>query len=279
MKEKKVILLLVCISLLLSGCSLFKEAEEKEVVIEGSEFIMAVAGVYDSADTAIIIKKNPEENAISLQNIETGKSYTLNYDGTTEIKDKHEEAISMEQLKLGDIVEVTFYKEPRRLNSIKVSPESWEYLSVEKFAFEENEERMTIVNEEYDLYEHVSVFSGERLIEVIDLNVKDILVVKGIGQRVMSIDVVKGHGYLRLENEEQFIDGWIEVGQALIQPITENMLLVVPEGEYQVLISHKGGGGTKEVTVLRDREVVVDIGDFEVPEIKNGNILDRKTHT
>ena len=49
-----------------------------------------------------------------------------------------------------------------------------------------------------------------------------------------------------LEGDEYFIGGWIEVGQSIIQPVTEDMLLVVPEGTYDVRISNKGNDGTKK---------------------------------
>ena len=43
---------------------------------------------------------------------------------------------------------------------------------------------------------------------------------------VYDVVVEEGHGYLRLSNEEYLEGGWIEVGQSVIQRITEDMLLV-----------------------------------------------------
>ena len=83
----------------------------------------------------------------------------------------------------------------------------------------------------------------------------------------------KGHGYLRLENDADFIGGFIEVGQSKITKITEDMLLTVPEGAYQVTISHNGGGGTKQVTIGRNQEVTLDIGDLEVVQAQYGSVL------
>jgi hypothetical protein len=85
--------------------------------------------------------------------------------------------------------------------------------------------------------------------------------------------VEKGHGYLRLANDENFIGGWIEVGQTVIQRITQDMLLLVPEGSYQVNISNNGGGGVKSVVINRNEETTLDIGDLEVPEPQYGTVL------
>ena len=59
----------------------------------------------------------------------------------------------------------------------------------------------------------------------------------------------------------------------MIRPITDDMLLVVPEGKYDVLFTNKGNSGTKKVTIGRDEEVTVDIGDFEIKEIQYGKVI------
>ena len=51
------------------------------------------------------------------------------------------------------------------------------------------------------------------------------------------------------------------------------MLLVVAEGDYQVNISHKGGGGVKSVRVDRNQETLLDISDLEIPEPQTGTVL------
>ena len=47
----------------------------------------------------------------------------------------------------------------------------------------------------------------------------------------------------------------------------------MPEGNYQVNISNKGGGGIKSVTINRNQETTLDIGDLEIPEPQYGMVL------
>ncbi|MDE7114214.1 MAG: PEGA domain-containing protein, partial [Acetatifactor sp.] len=110
-------------------------------------------------------------------------------------------------------------------------------------------------------------------IEKMDLNESDVLNFQGIGNQVLSVSVERGHGYLRLLNDENFVGGWIEIGETAIKQITEDMLLVVPEGSYQVDISHRGGGGVKSVIINRNEETTLDIGDLEVAEEQTGILL------
>ena len=108
---------------------------------------------------------------------------------------------------------------------------------------------------------------------MMDLNPSDVLSFQGIDSEVLSVRVDKGHGYLRLVNDENFVGGWIEIGQSQIQKITEDMLLTVPEGSYQVNITNKGGGGIKTVVINRNEETCLDIGDLEIPEPQYGMVL------
>ena len=132
---------------------------------------------------------------------------------------------------------------------------------------------VSIGSEIYKLTDNTQYLSGGRSIELMDLNAADILSFQGIGNNILSVNVEKGHGYLRLVNDENFVGGWIEIGQLQIQRITEDMLLTVAEGSYQVNISHNGGGGTKNVVINRNEETTLDIGDLEVAEVKTGMVL------
>lgn len=132
---------------------------------------------------------------------------------------------------------------------------------------------MTIGEDVYKLTDDTIYLSQGMQIESMELNPVDVLTFKGVGSSILSIEVEQGHGYLRLENEEKFIDGYMDIGQTSTRRIQEDMLLTVPEGRYQIKVSKRGGGGTKEVTIRRGEETTLDIGDLEVPEIQYGTIL------
>jgi hypothetical protein len=106
-----------------------------------------------------------------------------------------------------------------------------------------------------------------------DVVAQDTVTISGIGHTIYSVSVEKGHGYLRLKNEQALIGGWIEVGNSVIKEITEDMLLVVPEGSYQVLLSNDGVSCTKDVVIERNKEIVLDVGDLEIATNKTGRIL------
>ena len=267
---KWLVLLLACF--LLAGCSNSQTTAEVKKELD-TGFIPARAGMYDSADTAVIKDINKSKKTITFLNLVKERSYTLTYDGTTGLYDKYGSAVSMEQMAEGDIVDITFLKSKKMLASVKKSDSSFTFSDVTKFDINEKTGEITVGAETYRITDKLLVFSKGKQVEVMDINQVDTLKVQGIDRTVYSVSVEKGHGYLRLKNDEYFWGGWIEVGQEIIRPIEEDMLLVVPEGKYDVQLSAKGISGTKKVTVKRDKETELDLGDLKKENVKKFGTL------
>ena len=267
----------------ISGCGQASTAgtEQNTVTLQTTEesdrvdtgFVVTNPDSYDSADTAILVDINSVDNTVTLLNLDLGKQYTLSVDGTTRYTDKYGKAISLEQLGEGDIVDVTFLKTKKHLTTMQLSRSAWQYDDVERYELNTVRREVTIGEEVFKLSRDTRYFSQGHSIEEMDLNPSDILTFHGIDTTVLSVTVEKGHGYLRLVNDENFIGGWLEIGQEQIVRITEDMLVTVPEGSYQVDISYNGGGGTKNVVINRNEETALDIGDLEVAEAQYGMVL------
>ena len=238
-----------------------------------SDFIVTEVGSYDSADTAVVVSVDSETGYITFLNMAIGRQYTLSYDGTTYVKNKYEEPMAMSQIRAGDIVDVTFLKSKKKLTSIQISPRSWVYNDVGNYNLGGINKTATIGSATYSLPDNVVVISDGERKEVMDVVNKDVLTISGVDHTICSIRVEKGHGYLRLSNDQALIGGWIEIGSTVIAQITENMLLTVPEGTYQVLLSNGNASCTKDVIVERDREVILNVGDLEIVKDKTGKIL------
>ncbi|NLL76819.1 MAG: PEGA domain-containing protein [Clostridiales bacterium] len=238
-----------------------------------SGFVIAEPGSYDSVDTAVIRELDQEKNSITFMNIETGKNYTLTYDGTTVVEDKYGSAMAMSQMKDGDIVDVTFLKSKKKLAGMKLSESAWIFEKVQKYSFDLLSKSAEIGGSVYSLRNGVVVTSERRDAQLEDIINGDIVTISGIGNTVYSVAVEQGHGYLRLSDEEYLKDGWIEVGQSVICQITEDMLLVVPEGTYDVHLTAAGIDETKKVTVYRNQEVTLDVSDVKAEAPKVGKII------
>ncbi len=278
MKRKKNILwMMILLVLALASCA-GPDGQQEPTQEETQErvdtgFIVTGPDSYDSADTAVLVGKDTEARTLTFLNLDLGRRYTLSYDGTTKLWDKYGEGVSLTQIEKGDIVDVTFLRTRKHLTTMKLSAKSWSLENVERYEIDEVRQEVTIGEDVYKLSENTQYLSQGREIERMDLNAADILSFQGLGSTVLTVKVERGHGYLRLVNDENFVGGWIEIGQSLVQRITENMLLTVPEGNYQVNISYNGGGGVKNVSINRNQETTLDIGDLVVPEPQEGIVL------
>lgn len=238
-----------------------------------SGFVIAKPGSYDSADTAVIRKLDLESGSITFMNIETGRDYTLIYDGTTVITDKYGGALAMTQMKSGDIVDVTFLKAKKKLAQMNLSAKAWIFENVEKYDFDTINRSAAIGGSVYSLRNDVVVTSEGKEAQFEDIVKGDIVTISGVGNTVYSVLVEQGHGYLRLSDDEYLKDGWIEVGQSVICQIAEDMLLAVPEGTYDVHLTAAGIDETKKVTIYRNQEVTLDVSDVKAQAPKTGKII------
>ncbi len=268
---------MIMLALLITGCtsqaSNIGMAKDKAGNVVDTGFTVSTVGSYDSADTAVVMSVDQQNNSVTLMNMDAGRQYTLYYDGTTYVTDKYNGPMTISQIRAGDVVDVNFLKGKRQIAGIQLSPKAWVYDNVENYDLGGINKTASIGSTTYSLPEDVVVLSEGRRTEVMDIVAQDKLSIRGIDHEIYSISVEKGHGYLRLKNDQALIGGWIEVGNTVIKEISEDMLLVVPEGSYQVFLSNNGASCTKDIIVERDKEVVLDVGDLEVPQDKTGRIL------
>lgn len=269
--------LLMLAVLTVTGCtseaSNIGVAKNKENNVVDTGFSVSAVGSYDSADTAVVLAMDASNKAVSLINMDSGKQYTLYYDGTTYVKDKYEGPMTISQIKEGDIVDVMFLKGKKKLASIQKSPKAWVYDGVKNYDLAGANKTASIGSQTYSLPAGVVVLSDGRRMGTEEVVSQDEVTISGIDHKIYSVKVDRGHGYLRLKNDQPLLGGWIEVGNRVIRQITEDMLITVPEGSYQVVLDNNGIGCVKEIMVERDKEVLLDVGDVEIAEDKTGIIL------
>ncbi len=271
-KIQKMIKPLLCgLCLILTGCSAASMAHEStfESAYENGEQEESV-NIYTSAASAVIKSVNAQDQTISVYLIERKENRTLSYNGATTVQDKYGSAMSMAQLKAGDVADLTYNSELDRAGSIVLSGDAWSYEGVVKYNLGAGKGSVAIGDETYSMDETVLAFSDGRPIETDEIIHQDILTFRGKGHSIISITVDKGHGYLDLVNDEAVLGGWIEIGQTVISQIAPDMLFTVPEGNYSVRLTGAGIDETREITIERNKETVLDLGDIEIPEPKNG---------
>lgn len=263
--------MLICLA---AGITALMEKEEKtETVAIEEETSPLLNTIYDSEDTAILLGYDTEEKTIQFQNIQTGKRYTLQYDGATKLYDKYGQSATLAQTTPGMLVNLQFYKETRHLTKLSENTDCFHLEHIEKYKLDIEHGTLVYQDKTYRLNSHLSLLSNTKEISLMDINSVDVLSIWGYSDQIYSIQIEKGHGYLRLQNETYFVDGWIEIGQDIIKKVTEDMLIVVPEGTYDVSVSHNGSRASQKINFIRNEEIAWDLGTVEIVLPKTGTIL------
>ena len=258
----KLNLLTILLTFVLAACGQSGNGEISESNETG--FVAAVAGNYDSADTAILVSKDTREQTVTFLNLTIGRTYTLSYDGATSYADKYGQALSLEQITPGEMVDITFMKNRKRLNSMALTSGVFRFENITDPAFSGS--KIYIGKEEYTLDKNAAILTSSGLGEWMDLTSVDKLTILGLDHTIYSIIVETGHGYLRLMNESYFVGGWVEISQTHIYPVEEDMLLTVPAGTYDITISGSGSMGTENITIKENEEFVWDVSKWQGEE-------------
>ncbi|MBR5420067.1 MAG: PEGA domain-containing protein [Lachnospiraceae bacterium] len=270
-RKHKNITALVLILLLLAGCTPSGQKSSSVNHLD-TGFVPAIPGNYDSRDTALLVSKDEAGHKLRFYNLEVGKFYTLEYDGATVLEDKYAQALSLAQVELGTLVDISFMRERKRLNSLQLSGEAFRFTGVKDLLISESLPAVFLMGENYTIAQKALVLTPEGPGELEDINAVDELAVVGVGHTIYGLTVERGHGYLRLENAEHFAGGFIQIGEKLVYQISEGALLAVPEGVFEITVSNKGSVGTEVITVARGEEVAVDASKW-VSAPQYGGIL------
>lgn len=227
---------------------------------------------YNASDIAVVVGKDLEENRIKLKAAETGSIYSVNYNGGTKFKSKYGNDMLVENLKIGAVVEVYYIDGIRKLVEMMVCDEAWENTMAVRWDVDYDKKIITIGQSSYAYDDNIFIYSDGHEIDIREVSGLDELTVRGYGTKVLSVVVDKGHGYIKLINEDNYVGGLIEIGTTIITKVSEGMIIAAPEGEYKVTVSKDGLGGEKNITVSRGQECVLSFAEFEQPVERVGSV-------
>ena len=266
-------ILFLC-SVLFSGCVGGQPAETVTPQEEYSVQSTYIEPMADSYDESLIVNVDTGESTIQFYNLEMCRTYTLQYSTSTGLKNRYGDELVAGQLECGDMVKITFFKDSKLLKSLQILSDVNVLTNVTDFEINSVARTMTLGADPYKVSKNAMVLSKGNLLKLNEIHSSDTLKVVSKDHEILGITVENGHGYVRLSGQDSFIDGFVEIGQAIIKKVTPEMLIVAPEGDYTFYISKNGLFGSEEITVKAGEETLVDVSKFEVTdEKKMGKII------
>jgi len=241
------------------------EADETEELVSDNEL--------KAEGTVVIIDMDLKGKKLRFRDPVSAEEYVLSFETSTVYEDAYGNPMVVKQLKTGDIVDILVSVHSSVLSSVKRNSSN-EYFSISGITDYDISEKRGIISCEgrnYRLLKGTVLLSDEGLSSFRSIKDGDVLSISGIGQDVYTIERSGGNGYVRIVGAESFEGGWIELGDN-IRPIEDGMVLTVPEGSYSLSVTYRHYGGSKDVSVTRGRETLVDVSDLKGDLLKTGQI-------
>ena len=224
--------LFVCLVCALTGCGRKKASptpvpNEKVTYDKGSD----LTGVVKEIDTG--------SGSVTFYNPVLESEETFLYDSGTSIQSKNGAEMSMDQVSPGEVYDL--YLESAgssSLSQMKANADVIEEESAE-VSVDVDSRMMTVDGAKYDYSEHLISLSGGEAIDPMEITEMDRVIFRGLQGKALSVVVTRGHGYIEPTEYKDFIGGTLTVEGEAILPVTDGMLLTVPEGNQT--ISMKNG--------------------------------------
>lgn len=226
---------------------------------------------YDGI-TAALISVDSDKQKIIVKDIYDGSNYVLSYNGGTDVTSLFDEVIRMEQLEEGEILKIEFDAEKKKAQKVTPDKEAFRTQRVTGFKATNATRTITFGSGSYKYPESIVVVSDGKTILPSEVMNRDEVTVRGYDDKIYSVTVDKGHGYLTFSGVEPFIGGMVEIGRSLLYTVSGDMVIAVPEGEYKVVLTNGDAEAKKTVYITRNMTVTMDFSEYVPPANKSGTV-------
>ena len=259
MRKNRLLLILVMMLAVLSGCS-----SNNKVKVYGNTEDVTVTHTEVNM-TMVVTNKDFEKNIISFMDCVSGKTYELGYHGGVNVYNTYGKLVGINEVYNGSVVDVVFYSDTMKLVSMTFNDNTTTLKGITKFSADKETGTARYKGTTCTMSEYVVAFDEEESINIMEINTEDQVTLNLYGGRLVSVVVELGHGYVRLDNQDTYVGGLVEIGYDVIVPVTTDMLLTVREGTYTLRINKNGYSQSKEVTVTKGKEILVDLTSIAIP--------------
>ncbi|MBR4513949.1 MAG: PEGA domain-containing protein [Lachnospiraceae bacterium] len=260
MKRYILLLLAVCV-LGLSGCG----QNSGNITIYKDTEVQSNAEREELSIVCVITEMDLDEGYIRVNDCMDDTEYVLLYHGGVAVMDKYGKDIAISNIGCGSIVDINYYSDTEKIVSITLDSKAQVLKNITKFAADTEKEKASYKGTTVKLSPVARAYDGDRRLGVNEVSTEDEVTLNIYNNKLYSVVITKGHGYVRLKNQDTYVGGMVEIGYGVIVPVTKDMLLAVQEGDYTLRISKDGYSDTKDVKVKRDKEISVDLKAIAVP--------------
>lgn len=237
--------------------------EEKKQEIPDSESVSETEEILEDLQLYIVTKVDTNKKTVDFQKVTDGRLEQYSYVTGTRFLNKYGDSMAVSSLRPGDVAEIKASAKSGELTQLQLSGDVWVQDDIVNYSVNEDNHAFTIGKTKYFYDEGMELYSGDTKVRFSDLGESDVLRAVGIDKKIISLAVTRGHGYLALANTEIFEDSFICVGDKIFEQVTKNLKIEVPEGTHLVTVANNGYGGSREVTITRNRTTSLNLDELK----------------
>lgn len=217
--------------------------------------------------TGVVRELDTEAQAICIYNPVTESEETFLYDSATSIQTKNGLEMSMSEVKVGEVYDLYVEGVGSKLSEMKASENIVESES-SVISVDADSHTMTVDGVDYQYSDNMVVRSGEEEINPMEITDMDRVTFRGIEGKAYSVIVTRGHGYIEPVDYADFVGGTLVIEGESILPVTEGMLITVPEGKQTLSMKNGDLASKAEMTVERNKVAQLNMkeGMTQIPE-------------
>ena len=221
--------------------------------------------------TGVLTLRDSDTNRMRFVDITTGTEYEVPYSGGTDIQDAYGKIKAASTMDMGGIYDV-YVDKKGKATKIYGNSNAWTRYDVSGITVDENSRKLSIGASNMVYESYTVVLSGDERISIAQLVDQDKLVIRGVGEKVYSVNVTSGHGYLKFTGVDSLVGGYVSIGNKQLLGVTSDMLVTAPVGTFTVDIRNGSLSASKTVTIAKDETTSVDFSEVQSAPVKTGAV-------
>lgn len=174
-----------------------------------------------------LVENISNSGAIQIYDLYENRDYNLKYVNKTTLKDEFDKPLIIDEIKMGQIIDYQYAKGSTSLSSITLSKKAFYEKRVTGIKNDDLSKTYTKGDKTYFYDENTIVDFDRGVYNAEQITDKDIVNIRGFEKNIYYVEVVKGHGTLKVTNNFDIQNPSIEIDTTIIDSIKD-----VPEKDY-----------------------------------------------
>ena len=275
---KRIIAVCMLMLLIVSQTACTSSKNNGRAVVPGSSITPAPSAAKEIKGdgenptlTGVLTLRDADTNRMRFVDIKTGTEYELPYTGGTDIQDAYGKIKAASTMDMGGIYDV-YVDKKGKATKIYGNSDAWTRYDVSGITVDENSRKLSIGASNMIYESYTVVLSEDERISIAQLVDQDKLVIRGVGEKVYSINVTAGHGYLKFTGVDALVGGYVSIGNKQLLGVTSDMLVTAPVGTFTIDIRNGSLSASKTVTIAKDETTSVDFSEVQNDPVKTGAV-------